>query len=103
MDGNIGIDGDVGALVQRCQTLLVPGGVVIVEVDPRPAWHQTRKVRLTAQSAGCSAEMTWTRTGAAAVRRLAGPLGLLVVEEWTAGGRSFVCLDAGDHRPRARP
>jgi hypothetical protein len=42
----------------------MPGGSIIVEVDSRPTWHQTRRVRLTADSA----ELTWTRTGAAAVR-----------------------------------
>jgi glycosyltransferase A (GT-A) superfamily protein (DUF2064 family)/SAM-dependent methyltransferase len=94
MDGNIGIDGDVGALLGRCRALLVPGGAIIVEVDPRPAWHQTGRVRLTAEGAGYSAELTWTRTGAAAVRRLAGPLDLLVVEEWTAGSRAFLSLQS---------
>jgi glycosyltransferase A (GT-A) superfamily protein (DUF2064 family)/SAM-dependent methyltransferase len=94
MDGNIGIGGDVGALLARCRNLLVPGGAIIVEVDPRPTWHQTRRVRLTAEESGCSAELTWTRTGAAEVRRLTGPLDLLVVEEWTAGSRAFLSLQA---------
>jgi glycosyltransferase A (GT-A) superfamily protein (DUF2064 family) len=94
MDGNIGIDGDVAALLQRCRTLLMPGGSIIVEVDSRPTWHQTRRVRLTADQLGYSAELTWTRTGAAAVRRLAGPLDLLVVEEWTADQRAFLALQS---------
>jgi SAM-dependent methyltransferase len=94
MDGNIGIDGDVGAVLQRCRALLAPGGTIIVEVDPRPAWHQTRRVRLTTGIGGHSADLTWTRTGAAAVRRLAGQLDLLVVEEWTADGRAFLSLQS---------
>ena len=94
MDGNIGIDGDVAALLARCRELLVPGGAIIVEVDPRPTWHQTRRVRLTAEDSGCTAELTWTRTGAAEVRRLTGPLDLLVVEEWTAGSRAFLSLQS---------
>jgi glycosyltransferase A (GT-A) superfamily protein (DUF2064 family)/SAM-dependent methyltransferase len=94
MDGNIGIDGDVAALLQRCRTLLMPGGSIIVEVDTRPTWHQTRRVRLTADRVGYSAELTWTRTGAEAVRRLAVPLDLLVVEEWTAGARAFLSLQS---------
>ena len=94
MDGNIGIDGDVGAMLQRCRALLAPGGTIIVEVDPRPAWHQTRRVRLTADTDGHSADLTWTRTGGAAVRRLAGQLDLLVVEEWTADGRAFLSLQS---------
>jgi glycosyltransferase A (GT-A) superfamily protein (DUF2064 family)/SAM-dependent methyltransferase len=92
MDGNIGIDGDVTALLQRCRTLLMPGGSIMVEVDSRPTWHQTRRVRLTADRFGYSAELAWTRIGAAAVRRLAIPLDLLVVEEWTADRRAFLSL-----------
>jgi glycosyltransferase A (GT-A) superfamily protein (DUF2064 family)/SAM-dependent methyltransferase len=94
MDGNIGIDGDVAALLKRCRDLLMPGGAIIVEVDPRPGWHQTRRIRLTAEDNGHSAELAWTRTGAAAVRQLAGPLDLLVVEEWTAGSRAFLSLQS---------
>jgi glycosyltransferase A (GT-A) superfamily protein (DUF2064 family)/SAM-dependent methyltransferase len=94
MDGNIGIDGDVPALLQRCRTLLMPGGSIIVEVDSSPTWHQTRRVRLTADRVGYSAELTWTRIGAAVVRRLAVALDLLVVEEWTAAGRAFLSLQS---------
>jgi glycosyltransferase A (GT-A) superfamily protein (DUF2064 family)/SAM-dependent methyltransferase len=94
MDGNIGIDGNVGALLERCRSLLVPGGTIIVEIDPRPDWHQTRRVRLTSQTSGSNAELTWTRTGSATVRRQAGPLDLLVVEEWSAGGRAFLSLQS---------
>jgi glycosyltransferase A (GT-A) superfamily protein (DUF2064 family)/2-polyprenyl-3-methyl-5-hydroxy-6-metoxy-1,4-benzoquinol methylase len=94
MDGNIGIDGDVGALLRRCRALLAPGGTIIVEVDPRPAWHQTRRVHLSTDIGGYSADLVWTRTGATAVRRLAGQLDLLVVEEWTADGRAFLSLQA---------
>jgi glycosyltransferase A (GT-A) superfamily protein (DUF2064 family)/SAM-dependent methyltransferase len=92
MDGNIGIGGDVGALLQRCRALLVPGGDIIIEVDPRREWYQTRRLRLTADASGCTTELTWTRTGAAAVRRLAGELDLLVVEEWIVEDRAFLSL-----------
>jgi SAM-dependent methyltransferase len=94
MDGNIGIDGDVAALLHRCRTLLTPGGSIIVEVDSRPTWHQTRRVRLTADPAGYSAELTWTRTGTEAVRRSAALLDLLVLEEWTANSRAFLSLQS---------
>jgi glycosyltransferase A (GT-A) superfamily protein (DUF2064 family)/SAM-dependent methyltransferase len=94
MDGNIGIDGDVAALLQRCRRLLMPGGSIILEVDSRPSWHQTRRVRLTADRVGYTAELPWTRIGAAAVRRLAVSLDLLVVEEWAADGRAFLSLQS---------
>jgi SAM-dependent methyltransferase len=94
MDGNIGIDGDVAAVLQRCRTLLMPGGCIIVEVDSRPTWHQTQRMRPTADRPGYSAELTWTRIGVAALRRLAVPLDLLVVEEWTADRRAFLALQS---------
>lgn len=94
MDGNIGIGGDVGALLQRCRALVAPGGAIIAEVDSRPALHRTRRVRLTAHGGGGGAELTWTRTGSAAVRRLAGALGLRVVEEWSAGNRAFLSFES---------
>ncbi|HEY6663960.1 MAG TPA: hypothetical protein VI036_02430 [Propionibacteriaceae bacterium] len=51
-------------------------------------------MRLTAQTSGSSAELIWTCTGAATVRRQAGPLDLLVVEEWSASGRAFLSLQS---------
>ena len=94
MDGNVGIDGNVAALLQRCRALLAPGGTIMVEVDPRPACYQTRRVRLTADVSDCSAELMWTRTGAAAVRGVAGQLDMFVVEEWSAGSRAFLALQS---------
>jgi len=93
MDGNIGIGGDITALLRRCRDLLTSGGTILVEVDPRPDWHQTRRIKLTADARG-SVQIDWARSGVASVRRLAAPLDLLVVEEWTAGDRSFVSLQA---------
>jgi glycosyltransferase A (GT-A) superfamily protein (DUF2064 family)/SAM-dependent methyltransferase len=94
MDGNIGIDGNVDALLSRCRALLAPGGTIIVEVDPRPARYETRLIRLTAAGSDCSADLLWTRTGAAAVRRVAGELDMFVVEEWSAGSRAFLSLQS---------
>jgi len=94
MDGNVGIDGNVAALLRRCRALLAPGGTIMVEVDPRPAYYQTRRIRLTADVSDRSAELMWTRTGAAAVKRIAGQLDMFVVEEWSAGSRAFLALQS---------
>jgi glycosyltransferase A (GT-A) superfamily protein (DUF2064 family)/SAM-dependent methyltransferase len=94
MDGNIGIGGDVGALLDRCRALLSPSGRIIVEVDPRPDWHRTGRLRLAAGGSGRTAELGWARTGAAAVRHLAEPLDLQVADEWVAGNRAFLCINA---------
>jgi SAM-dependent methyltransferase len=91
MDGNIGIGGDIPALLGRCRDLLIPGGTIIVEVDPRPEWHRARRIQLTA-GGHCSAGLCWARTGAGTLRRLAAAIDLLVTEEWTAGDRAFVSL-----------
>ena len=92
MDGNIGIGGDVDGLLRRCRALLAPGGTLVIEVDPHPARYETRRIRLVAEDSGCAADLSWTRTGVAALRRLAGRLDLLVVEEWSVGDRSFLSL-----------
>ncbi len=36
MDSNLGIGGDAAALLRRCRDLVVPGGLIICEVDPDP-------------------------------------------------------------------
>jgi len=38
-DGNVGIGGDVVALLRRCAELVRPGGTVVVEVERPGAGH----------------------------------------------------------------
>jgi SAM-dependent methyltransferase len=91
VDSNVGIGGDIEALLLRCCQLIGPGGLVICEVDPSPDRYEVHEVVLTVEGAA-PASLPWSRIGARALARFAARLDLLVVEEWAAGGRVFVSL-----------
>jgi glycosyltransferase A (GT-A) superfamily protein (DUF2064 family)/SAM-dependent methyltransferase len=91
MDTNIGLGGDVAALLARCMRLVIPGGLIICEVDPRPERYEVHSVVLRTRLAA-SAPLPWSRIGAAALIRIARSLDLLLVEEWTSSDRAFVAL-----------
>ena len=74
MDGNIGIGGDVPLLLGRCRTLVVPGGLVICEVDRDPDRHEVRE-RDPAHGNAASRPLPWARIGAAAWRSVAAAPG----------------------------
>lgn len=92
MDGNIGIGGDVDAVLRRCRELLTAGGRIVAEVDGSPTRSDTRRVRLTEPATGRSADLDWARMGTEPFRALASRHDLLVTEEWAAGGRVFLAL-----------
>jgi hypothetical protein len=90
MDGNVGMGEDVATLLARCAQLVRPGGLVICEVDRVSGRHESRTVVLRREAT--SVALRWSRVGAAALLQAAKSLDLLLVEEWTAGGRVFVAL-----------
>jgi hypothetical protein len=91
MDTNVGLGGDVAALLARCMRLVLPGGLIICEVDPIPGRHEVHTVILRTQRT-TSLPMRWSRVGASALLEVATSLDLLLVEEWTSGERAFVAL-----------
>jgi glycosyltransferase A (GT-A) superfamily protein (DUF2064 family)/SAM-dependent methyltransferase len=91
MDSNVGLGGDVAGLLVRCIRLVIPGGLIICEVDRMPNRHEVHDVVLRTQRA-VSRPLPWSRIGAAALMQLAQSLDLLLVEEWTSGDRAFVAL-----------
>jgi glycosyltransferase A (GT-A) superfamily protein (DUF2064 family)/SAM-dependent methyltransferase len=91
MDGNVGMGGEVAALLARCAQLVRPGGLVICEVDRVSGRHESHTVVLRTEDA-TSVALRWSRIGAAALLEAAKSLDLLLVEEWTAGERVFVAL-----------
>jgi glycosyltransferase A (GT-A) superfamily protein (DUF2064 family) len=91
MDTNVGLGGDVAALLARCMQLVIPGGLIICEVDRMPERHEVHSVVLRTQRAA-SAPLPWSRIGAAALMRVAKSLDLLLAEEWTSPGRAFIAL-----------
>lgn len=94
LDGNIGIGGDVVHLLRRCRELVVPGGLIICEVDPDPERDDLHIVVLA--GAGAESEpLAWAALGSQPLQRAAASLDLVVVEEWRAGARVFVALRSG--------
>lgn len=92
IDGNVGIGGDPGALLERCRLLLRPGGRVVAEVDADPA----RDAAFIARVADDEAEsdpFPWAEAGEHALRRAAGAL--VLERAWSAGGRRFLRLRRG--------
>lgn len=90
-DGNIGIGGDVRALLARCRALLRPGGLALVETDLDDEAHDPTTVVLR-WGHRTSAPIPWVRAGAHTVSRLGAELGFVTVEDWRVDGREFVSL-----------
>lgn len=90
-DGNLGIGGDLAALLARCRSLLRPGGLALVETDPDPDVHETTAVvlRLAGRT---STPIPWVRAGTRTVTAVAAGLGFVRVEDWRVDGREFVSL-----------
>jgi glycosyltransferase A (GT-A) superfamily protein (DUF2064 family) len=91
VDSNVGMGGDLDALLRRCCDLVEPGGLVIAEVDPSQDRDEVHSVVLSSGGRR-SLPLPWGRIGARTLTRVASALDLLVAEEWSAGGRVFVSL-----------
>jgi hypothetical protein len=83
----------------RCMQLVIPGGLIICEVDRKPERCEVHSVVLRTRLAA-SAPLPWSRIGAAALMRIAKSLDLLLVEKWTSGNRAFVALRSMNGAPR---
>jgi hypothetical protein len=91
VDSNIGMGGDLTALLTRCRALVAPGALLVCEVDPDPDRDDVHQLVLSA-AGWTSAVLPWGRVGSRAVVRVASRLDLVVVEEWASGGRVFLTL-----------
>ncbi|HEX4428535.1 MAG TPA: class I SAM-dependent methyltransferase [Frankiaceae bacterium] len=91
MDGNIGIGGDPGHLLQRCRELLARDGTVLVETGPPGTGSRGLLVRLVHAGAS-SRPFRWHVSDANGIRSVAAAMGLRATDEWTAGGRWFLEL-----------
>jgi SAM-dependent methyltransferase len=88
-DGNIGIGGVPGGLLQRCAQLLAPGGRLLIEADPADvdervtAWLEHPDGRR-------GPVFPWARMGTVAVLRAAAEAGLDATWQWRHANRAFV-------------
>ena len=91
VDGNIGIGGDVTAVLRRCRELVRPGGLVICETDPQRDRDDRDHMVLTGDGVR-SVPLPWARIGASALSAIAASLGMFVSEEWSVEDRVFLAL-----------
>ncbi len=94
VDGNIGIGGDVDAMLDRCRELLAPGGEIVVEVDSDPELDTTNSCRIVDTNGLESAAFPWAAIGSDALTRRARSLGLVVRQSWVIDDRAFCRLAA---------
>lgn len=67
LDGNIGIGGNVAALLARLAQLLEGQGSILVEVDPRPDLDLTYQAVLEDAAGNVSERFAWSRVGSGAL------------------------------------
>lgn len=102
LDGNIGIGGDPGALLERLARLLAPGGLTIIETVPYPDVDERALVHVTDAHGAPGTPFPWARLGTPALLGYARGAGWRAEAEWSAGERSFVAL-RGPGATGARP
>lgn len=92
VDGNIGIGGNVSALLSRCRDILAPEGEIVVELDADPD-HEDHYLGVVSDRAGrSSATFPWAEIGLNRIERLLPQLRLELVQSWEIDGRSFCRL-----------
>ncbi|MGW8374760.1 methyltransferase domain-containing protein [Streptomyces sp. ODS28] len=89
LDGNIGIGGDVPALLRRVGQLLAADGQLLVEAAPTEV-EESVHVQLHDGGTGTGPSFPWARVGPAALRRCAEGEGWRVMEQWGCEGRVFL-------------
>lgn len=90
-DGNIGIGGDPGTLLDRMHALLAPGGVLVVETDPQDV-HERFAARVEDDHGTRGGAFRWARVGTPSLSRLAPTHHFTVADTWTRTGRTFAAL-----------
>jgi SAM-dependent methyltransferase len=96
LDGNIGIGGDVVALLRRLTQIMAAGGQLLIEASEPdgygPSTDEVLLVRFRCGTEIRGPEFLWARVDVDAVVRYAAEVGLAPSDRWSAGGRSFVRL-----------
>ncbi|MFI6435584.1 class I SAM-dependent methyltransferase [Streptomyces sp. NPDC050759] len=103
IDGNVGIGGDPPALLDRMSQLLSPDGLLIAETVTDPDIDERVQVRVTDARGATGNPFPWARLGSPALLRHAARTGWAPVDQWTAGGRSFVSLRRRTTKTTAEP
>ncbi|KJC64929.1 class I SAM-dependent methyltransferase [Agreia bicolorata] len=92
IDGNVGIGGDVAALLARCREILAESGRLIVELHIDDDRDHSYAAALVAADGSRSAVFPWAEVGFTRLREIAGASGFAVDVAFTIGGRRFCRL-----------
>ena len=92
VDGNIGIGGDVRAMLSRCRELLTATGEIVVELHPDADRNNTYTGTLVDARGGESGVFPWAEIGLTPMTLLAADMGLTLLQSWMLDGRTFCRL-----------
>ena len=92
VDGNIGIGGDVRALLQRCMQLVGQGGDIVVELHDDRDMDEVYTAHVVGTDGGQSESFPWAQIGINPMVDLAYDLGLRFRQVWESSGRTFCRL-----------
>ncbi len=92
LDGNVGIGGDAGRLLERLGAVLSPSGRAVVETDPDDAADEQLCVRFAMGGVAMGPEFGWSVVGADALLTYGAPLGFYASADWSLAGRRFIEL-----------
>ena len=92
VDGNIGIGGDVHALLRRCAELVAPEGEIVVELHADRDMNSVYSGQLVGTDGGVSESFPWAQIGLNPMVDVADDLGLIFRQAWELGGRTFCRL-----------
>jgi SAM-dependent methyltransferase len=100
LDGNVGIGGNVDALLRRCSELLMPGGALVVELHADDERDHAYTATLESADGARSDVFPWAEVGLGRVLTVAERFGFIRAAAWRLGGRSFCRLSAvGSQQP----
>lgn len=92
IDGNIGIGGDIPALLRRCAELISADGAVVAELHSNPAHEQRFDAEVVDESGAASERFPWAEVGLDGLRRMLDATPFTLVKHWNIGGRTFCRL-----------
>jgi hypothetical protein len=91
LDGNLGIGGHPGVLLERVGSLLEPGGTVLVELEPPGSTPRAELVCFDIDGVE-GPWFAWSGVGAEGLLAPATAAGLFVEDVWPTGDRWFGSL-----------
>lgn len=92
IDGNVGIGGDVAALLTRCREVLASSGTLIVELHADDDRDHSYNATVVDAEGSQSGAFPWAEVGLTRLREIAPASGFVIDRAFTAGGRRLCSL-----------